>query len=121
MTTNIYRPGSKLFEVYAVFLEKGIDAAVAHGVTIGLAQSTLKIQAKRKNWGGDTPVVVESNAIKVARKSRAVESSKPRFRLSKKKDARLFIVITEGPQQSVCRWVDTGEDQCMPNTWMIPA
>jgi hypothetical protein len=120
--TNIYRPGSKLFEVYAVFLSKGIEAAVAHGVTIGLAQSTLKIQAKRKNWGGGgVQVQVEGNAIKAARKSRTIESSKPRFRLSKKKDARQFIVITAGEQQSVCRWVDTGEDQCMSNSWMLPA
>lgn len=118
--TNIYKPGSKLHSAYAVFLQNGIEAAVAHGITIGLAPSTLKIQVKRKNWGGDVPVVIE-NAGKVARKSRAAESKAPRFRLSKKKDARTFIVIDAGEQQSLCRWIDTGEDQCMPNGWMIPA
>jgi hypothetical protein len=120
VTDNIYRPGSKLHEVYAVFLSKGIEAAIAHGITIGLAQSTLKIQVKRKNWGGDASVVIESSA-KIARKSRAAESTKPRYKLSKEKDARLFIVIEEGPQVSLCRWLDTGEDQAMPNGWMIPA
>lgn len=116
----MYRPGSKLAIVHAAFESGGMDAALKKATEIGLSPSTLKIQVKRKNWGGDTPVIVESSA-KVARKSRAVESSKPRFRLSKKKDARLFIIVHEGPQQSVCRWIDTGEDQCIVNSWMIPA
>jgi hypothetical protein len=116
--TNIYREGSKLFEAYAVFLAKGIEAAVDHGVSIGLSPSTLKIQVKRRNWGGDTPVVIKSTkATAVA----VVHGKKPQFKLSKKKDGRRFVIIEAGEQQSVCRWIDTGENQIMVNSWMIPA
>src|SRR4051812_15947462 len=108
--TNIYRPGSKLAEVYGVFLEQGIDAAIAHGNSIGLAASTLKIQVKRKNWGGDAPVAVPKAAKATTKPARtSAGDAKPKFRLTKGK--RLFVVISEGPQQSICRWLDSGEEQ----------
>lgn len=114
---NIYREGSKLHDVYSVFLDKGIDAAIAHGASIGLSPSTLKIQVKRKNWGGDTPIAVASPKA-IAKATYVPTSTKKRFCM--KKGGRQFVIVDQGPQQSVVRYMDqAGETQCVSNGWMI--
>src|SRR5262245_45950177 len=102
---NIYRPGSKLHDVYAVFLAKGIEAAIKRGIEIGLAASTLKIQAKRKSWGGDQPIAVV-NETRKQKFSKSVDTGKQRYCL--KKGGRQFVVVHAGEQQSEARWLDTG-------------
>lgn len=114
-----YKPGSRIQSVWEVFLTKGPKEAFEFGGTLGLKVVTLNHWCRV--WGRETGKAVQiDSAAKTARKSRTVESTKPRYKLSKKSN-RTFIIIEAGDQQSLCRWTDTGEDQCMVNSWMIPA
>lgn len=115
----MYREGSKLAVVYAAFVSGGIDAAVAKANELGLAPSTLKIQIKRKNWGGDQPVSAPS--LKTPPRVTASPMSangRQRYRFAKGK--REFVIVHEGPQQSIIKWLDTRDEQCVPNGWMVP-
>jgi hypothetical protein len=46
-------------------------------------------------------------------------TTKNRFRIAPK-GTRELIVVQEGPEQSICKWLDTGETQCISNAWLIP-
>lgn len=112
---NIYKQGSKLAAVYDVFLSSGIEAAFAKGIEIGLAASTLKIQVKRKNWGGDAAIAIPG-AMKAAV---PITSTRKRYKLSPN-GTRHVVVIHDGEEQSFVKFMDDSEcQQWVPNSWLI--
>lgn len=56
--------------------------------------------------------------MKIAIKATATASQ--HFHLSPN-GTRELVVVSEGPQQSVCRWLDTGDEICVCNSWLVPA
>lgn len=41
------------------------------------------------------------------------------FRLSSD-GTRELVIIKTGPQQSICRWLDSGDEICVCNSWLVP-
>lgn len=123
--TNPYREGSKLHDVYAVFEKDGMDAAVKYGLEVAkLSPSTLKIQAKRMNWGGEAPKLPKAPSKKQAAEARHRDRNVPKkdekcFTLGAR-GVRMCVMVEPGEQQSVIRWLDNDQKQAVPNGWLHP-
>jgi hypothetical protein len=115
MPDNIYREGSKLHGVYAVFLREGIEAAFKYGIDVaGLSPSTLKIQSKK--WGGDQPPP-KVKATKHLEKTTMPRKDEKCYTLGSH-GVRMCIMKTPGEEQSVIRWLDNDQEQAVPNSWL---
>jgi hypothetical protein len=49
------------------------------------------------------------------------KKSDPQQRYHLTKGTLEFVVIKEGAEQSIVKWLDTRAEQCMPNSWLIPS
>ncbi len=121
MTENIYKEGSKLHAVYAVYLKDGVEAAFKHGIeTLGMSPSTMKIQSKRWGIDGATPKVPTTKKKKERPALNLPEKDQKGFTLGPK-GVRMCIMVQRGEQQSVVRWLDNNQEQAVPNSWLNAA
>lgn len=121
VTENIYKEGSKLHAVYAVYLKDGVEAAFKHGIeTLGMSPSTMKIQSKRWGLDGSAPKVATPKKKKERPEVKVPAKDQKYFTLGPK-GVRMCMIKDPGEQQTVVRWLDTNQEQAVPNSWLHPA
>jgi len=121
MTENIYKEGSKLHAVYAVFLKDGVEAAFKHGIeTLGMSPSTMKIQSKRWGLDGAAPKVATPKKPKAARPEPMKPVKDQKCFTIAPRGVRTCVIVEAGPEASVIRWLDNGREECVPNSWLNP-
>lgn len=116
-----YKPDSGIGKMWTAYESGGAAAATAIGLSLGLASSTVKTRVdgweREKRGGGPAPK--EARIPRAPKVPYVPSSTKPRF-IFGKKGKRELVIVHEGPEQSIARWMDTGEEQCVVNSWLVP-
>jgi len=117
---NGYKPGSGVAAVHEQYKAAGSQAAFDHGISLGLAASTLKSWCRGwdKFYGVDNSVTAAGTPAAVTEKPIKMHT-KPLVTVSYCRPGRnRAYLIQQGPQASVIRFEHNGSEECLGNEWL---
>jgi hypothetical protein len=117
-----HKPGSRIALVHEKFDAEGAEAALALGISLGLATSTIRTWVKQLSGaaGQPRPAAVATVKVNGSKEPGPVEMvSKKLLTVKYIKGAQnKAYLLQQGPQVSLVRWKHNGADQAISNEWL---